>query len=103
MVDAGRDSNPGHPVRKGDGALVLFEAGEHLHEDLLGEILLGHLPREMGAHNADNHRVELIHEFSRSGLVALADALQAASKIKGRWIRHKAMELAAYTIEKTRA
>ncbi len=57
----------------------------------------------MRPHDADDHGVKLIHEFSRGGLVALADALQAASKIKGRGIRHKAMELAAYTIEKTLA
>jgi hypothetical protein len=88
-------------VRKGNGPLILFEASEHFHEDLLGEILLSHVSRQMGAHNTDDQRIKLVHEFPRGGLIALANALQAASKVKGRWIGHKAMEIAAYTIDKT--
>jgi ferritin-like metal-binding protein YciE len=55
----------------------------------------------MRAHNSDDQRIKLIHKFSRGRLIALANALQAASKVKGRLIRHNAMEIAAYTIDKT--
>jgi len=35
LVNAGGHGNPGHPMREGDVSLILFEAGEHLHKDLL--------------------------------------------------------------------
>ena len=57
----------------------------------------------MGAHDANDQRVKVLHKRTGGGLIALADALQAASKVKGRWVGHKAMEIAAYTIDKTRA
>jgi hypothetical protein len=38
----------------------------------------------MGAHNANDQRVKVFHKRAGGGLIALADALQTASKVKGR-------------------
>src|SRR4051812_25919444 len=90
-------------MRKRDRALVLFEAGGQLHEHLLREVLFGDAPGKMGSNDANDQRVEMIHQFSRGTLIALAHAVEAASQIERQnvVVRHGRMEARTCTSRKT--
>ena len=103
MINARSNRNPRNPVRKRDGALILCQPGEHLHEYLLGEVLLGNTAWQVRAHDANNQRVKMVDELPCSCLIALADPNQAASQIERQdvVVRHGRMEASTCTSGKT--
>ena len=88
-------------MRKGDGSLILCQAGEHLQEYLLGEVFLGHAPGQVGPDNPDDKGVEMFHKFSRSNLIAHTNAIETASQIERLVVRHRDMETGSNTSDKT--
>ena len=83
------------------GALKLIEARKHLHKHLLREVLLGHTARQMGTHDPDDERVELVHELPSGRLVELPHAGQTGIDVKRALFRHRGMGRASYTKLKT--
>jgi hypothetical protein len=49
--------------------LVLFEPGKKLQEYLLGQVLFAGRLRQVAAHNANDHRVERLHQRASRVLI----------------------------------
>jgi hypothetical protein len=71
----------------------LVKAREHLQKHLLGKVFFGDPARQVGAANADDERIEVLHKVSRSDLIALAHAIETAS--------HSVIESSYITLCKT--
>src|SRR5687768_1351994 len=103
MIDARSHCNPRHPVREWNCALILCEPGKHLHEHLLGEVLLGDTTGQVRTHDADNQWVKMVDQLPCSRLIVLAHLIQATSQIERQdvVVRHGRMEARTCTAGKT--
>jgi cytochrome c oxidase assembly protein Cox11 len=89
-------------VRERHRTLILLKPGEHFQENILRKVFLGDATREVGTHDADNQRVKMIDQLTRSGLITLTYAHQAASHVERRFfIRHRERKLKPDTARKT--
>jgi hypothetical protein len=79
----------------------LVKAREHLQKHLLGKVFFGDPARQVGAANADDERIEVLHKVSRSDLIALAHAIETASQIKRLVVSHSVIESSYITLCKT--
>jgi hypothetical protein len=84
-----------------DGALVLVNPREHLQKYLLGKVFLSDPSGKMGADDAGDERMQVLHKFPCSNLIAFPNAIKAASQVKRLVVRHIFMEAASYTLCKT--
>lgn len=94
----------GYPVGEGNGPLVLCQPRKHLQENLLAEVFLGHAPRQVRPHDADNQRVQVLHQLPRRLLVPSTHAIKTRHQINGRrvgGVGHPVMEARAITTGKT--
>ena len=89
---------------EGNFASELFDAGEHLHEYLLCEVLLGRASRQMRSDDANDQWKQVRNKIAGCVLVAIAYALETVRKVEfRRFIGHKEMESATGTESKTHA
>jgi hypothetical protein len=69
--------NSRNPVFEGDISFVLIQFGEHLYENILGQVFFGFSSWEFSANNAPNLRIEVLDQTARRVLVLLPHAPQA--------------------------
>ena len=70
-------------MSKGLGTTILVEAIEHLEENFLLEVLLGHPPGQVGADDAGNQRPEVGNQRPGGVLVIRPHGGEAGSHVKG--------------------
>jgi len=63
LVDAGCHGDPRNPMREGNGALELFQPGEHLQKDILRQVLFGHRRGRWDRTMRITRRIKVLDEF----------------------------------------
>jgi hypothetical protein len=89
FVVAGVESNFRDPVVEGLVAGVLLQAGKHLEEDLLAQILFGLSAGEVASDDGDDERVEHVDELACRLLIAPPDGSKELRGDIGRRGIHK--------------
>src|SRR5690348_2310487 len=72
--------------------MILFNAGEHLQKNLLGQILFWNPPWQTRPHDANDHRVEMVHQLARGCLIASSDTIKATGEIELLVVGHERRE-----------